>query len=290
MVLIEHKTTMLFVKPLSSATRKNRSSLLGRIGPAVAAVLIGAAGITALLPGSVLAKPDPLQTYCLGVANSKSDKACRQEDNLRHARNVASHFCDPKNDITGKTNCVEKLAESYIKVTAKQKPQSAKEFTKTLNRILKNTGADMNHPAEGFGAVVAAAGAIPPANAAGSTRKNCKPSDGLCAKCSSDSPEAECVQCTGNNCADAALTCTKDDCDLIKKYLNPAINTFTVAFGLVAVASLIYGAITFSSSEGDPQKTAKAKDRIGKTIFAVITYMFLYSFLQFLIPGGAFHR
>lgn len=78
-------------------------------------------------------------------------------------------------------------------------------------------------------------------------------------------------------------------CDLVGNYINPLINMLTVAFGLIAVISLILGGIQYTASEGDPQKSAKAKSRISNTIFAIIAYAVLYGLLQFLVPGGAFH-
>ncbi len=79
-------------------------------------------------------------------------------------------------------------------------------------------------------------------------------------------------------------------CDLVNLYINPAIDVFSGLFGLIAVISLILGGIQYSASAGDPQKAGQAKDRISKTIFAIFAYFFLYAFLQFIVPGGAFNR
>lgn len=79
-------------------------------------------------------------------------------------------------------------------------------------------------------------------------------------------------------------------CDLINLYINPAIDVLSGIFGLIAVISLILGGIQYSASEGDPQKASQAKDRIAKTIFAIMAYFFLFAFLQFIVPGGAFNR
>ena len=81
----------------------------------------------------------------------------------------------------------------------------------------------------------------------------------------------------------------KAGCDLIATYVNPLINLLSVAFGLIAVISLILGGIQYSASQGDPQKASQAKDRISNTMIAIIAYLFLYALLQFLIPGGLFH-
>lgn len=95
---------------------------------------------------------------------------------------------------------------------------------------------------------------------------------------------------TNGTCPDAAIKCTNNQCDLVGKYLNPTINLLSAIFGTVAAMSIIIGGINFSTSEGDPQKAAKAKSRITNTIIAVVAYLFLYAFLQFLVPGGLFNR
>jgi hypothetical protein len=94
------------------------------------------------------------------------------------------------------------------------------------------------------------------------------------------------------SCSDPAANpdakCDNHDCDFIRKFINPAINTLTACFGIIAVISIILGGINYTTSEGDPQKVSRAKNRIFNTIIAVVAYIFLYAFLQFLIPGGAF--
>ena len=145
------------------------------------------------------------------------------------------------------------------------------------------------------GTVASAAGGITSVNS------NCQADsykvNGTCPKCTSSNPSSNCA-CkntvvqgkTVNNCTNNAVTCTGQNCDLIIKYVNPAIDLFSVLFGLIAVGSLILGGINYSASGGDPQKAAQAKSRITNTIVAVIAYMLLYSFLQFIVPGGAFNR
>jgi len=83
-------------------------------------------------------------------------------------------------------------------------------------------------------------------------------------------------------------SCTTTSCDFIGKYVNPAINLLSVVFGLLAAASIIMGGIQYSTSGGDSQKVTQAKQRISKTIVGILAYLFLYAFLQFLVPGGVF--
>jgi len=92
----------------------------------------------------------------------------------------------------------------------------------------------------------------------------------------------------GSTAAGSLAKCTRDSCDLVSKYINPAVNALSVLVGLLAVASLIFAGIQYSAASSDPQKIAQAKDRIYKTILGIILYTFLFSFLQFLVPGGIF--
>ena len=64
----------------------------------------------------------------------------------------------------------------------------------------------------------------------------------------------------------------------------------TVVFGLIVAGSIILGGIAYITSEGDPQKAANARSRIQNSILALVAYMFLFAFLQFIIPGGIFNR
>ena len=84
-------------------------------------------------------------------------------------------------------------------------------------------------------------------------------------------------------------SCNASSCDLVTTYVQPMINLLSGIVGIMVVISLILGGVEYSTSEGDPQKSAKAKRRIANTLFALMAYIFLYAFLQFLIPNGLFH-
>lgn len=87
-----------------------------------------------------------------------------------------------------------------------------------------------------------------------------------------------------------AATCSASKCDLVSSLVVPAINLLSTLFGLVAAISLILGGIQYTTAEGDPQKVTKAKSRLTNTIFAILAYAMLYSFFQFLVPGGVFNH
>lgn len=67
-----------------------------------------------------------------------------------------------------------------------------------------------------------------------------------------------------------------------------AINILSAVVGVVAVGVIVMAGIQYSSSAGDPGKTAVAKKRMVNAIIALVTFMFLYIGLQWLIPGGLF--
>jgi len=94
-----------------------------------------------------------------------------------------------------------------------------------------------------------------------------------------DCATADTALSTGN-CATAA------NCDLIGKYVNPFIDFLTALVGVAVVTSIVVGGIQYSSSGGDPQKTAAAKARIRNAIIALVVFFLLDALLNFLIPGG----
>ncbi|HSX05976.1 MAG TPA: pilin [Candidatus Saccharimonadales bacterium] len=84
----------------------------------------------------------------------------------------------------------------------------------------------------------------------------------------------------GGNCADIS------QCDLFKNYLNPFIDFLAALVGVAVVISIVYGGIQYGSSGGDPQKVTAAKNRIRNALIALVTFIFLFSLLKFLVPGG----
>lgn len=97
-----------------------------------------------------------------------------------------------------------------------------------------------------------------------------------------------------NNCTDpaasSASTCTAKHCDLIKKYINPLISLLSALVGVAVTISIIIGGIQYSSSNGNAQQITAAKARIRNSLIALLAFFFLYTFLQFLVPGGIFRK
>lgn len=85
----------------------------------------------------------------------------------------------------------------------------------------------------------------------------------------------------------AQMTCNKDNgCDIVAKYINPAIVLLSALVGVVVVMAIIIGGIQYASSGGDPQKAASGRKHIMQAVIGLLAYLLLYAFLQFIIPGG----
>ena len=79
----------------------------------------------------------------------------------------------------------------------------------------------------------------------------------------------------GSNCGIIAL-------------LNVIFNFVSGGIALAVIGNIIYAGIKYSMAQGDPSTAAKAKDRIRNAVIAFIMYLFLFAFIQWLIPGGIF--
>lgn len=81
-------------------------------------------------------------------------------------------------------------------------------------------------------------------------------------------------------------TCNKNDCGIMANLINPLITAMSVLVGLALTIGMIWGGIQVSTSAGDPSRNAAGKGHIRNAIIAAVAYVFLYAFLQWLIPGG----
>jgi hypothetical protein len=77
----------------------------------------------------------------------------------------------------------------------------------------------------------------------------------------------------------------RDNCKIIG-YLIDFINALSAIVGIVIVIMIAYAGVQYSASRDNPQATAAAKDRIRNAIIALVLYLFIYAFLQWLVPGG----
>jgi hypothetical protein len=85
----------------------------------------------------------------------------------------------------------------------------------------------------------------------------------------------------------ADKTCSGGDCSgIIAKYVNPAIRLLSGLVGVLVAISMVVAGIQYASAGGDPSKVVAARKRITNAILALLAYLFMFAFLQWLIPGG----
>lgn len=82
---------------------------------------------------------------------------------------------------------------------------------------------------------------------------------------------------------------------ICEKNINPIVDALfaiirflSIGVGMVIVGSIVVAGIQFTSSQGDPQATAKALDRIRNTVIGLVIYFFIFAILNWLIPAGVF--
>ncbi len=94
----------------------------------------------------------------------------------------------------------------------------------------------------------------------------------------------------GSAASGCATKPTTDICHnvIIQNYIQPLINFLGIGFGLITTIMIVIGGVQYSAAGDNPQAVQAAKKRIFNAIFALVVFMLMYAFLQFLVPGGLF--
>ncbi len=74
----------------------------------------------------------------------------------------------------------------------------------------------------------------------------------------------------------------------IDRLLQGAIDLMAAVTGIVIVLSIIIGAIQYMTARDNSGQVAAAKNRIFMSILSLILFIFAYTILQWLVPGGIF--
>lgn len=74
----------------------------------------------------------------------------------------------------------------------------------------------------------------------------------------------------------------------IIKDINSIVNFLSIGVGVVVIAMLILGGIQYSMAGDKPEAVNAAKQRLINASIALVAYLFIFAFLQWLIPGGIF--
>jgi protein-tyrosine phosphatase len=70
--------------------------------------------------------------------------------------------------------------------------------------------------------------------------------------------------------------------------LLAVIMILTAGIGIVAIGGLIYGAILYTTAQDNSGQITKSKTTIANVVIGLVLYAFMWSLLQFLVPGGVF--
>lgn len=73
--------------------------------------------------------------------------------------------------------------------------------------------------------------------------------------------------------------------DIVNSFVD-VVNLLSAVVGIIVVGVIIFGGIQFSTSGGDPQRVAEAKKHISNAVIALVAFLLLWAFLNFIIPGG----
>jgi hypothetical protein len=84
--------------------------------------------------------------------------------------------------------------------------------------------------------------------------------------------------------------CTTFDVDHcgILGYIIIVINVLSAIVGIVVVIMIVLGGIQYISARDNPQAVAGARERIINALLALVFYLGITAFLQWLVPGGIF--
>lgn len=79
----------------------------------------------------------------------------------------------------------------------------------------------------------------------------------------------------------------KDNCSIIGYIVN-FTRILSGLVGIVIVIMITIGGIQYAAAGSDPGAVVAARKRIINALIALVLYIFMFSFLQWLVPGGIF--
>lgn len=71
----------------------------------------------------------------------------------------------------------------------------------------------------------------------------------------------------------------------LMEVLKVVINVVIGVVGLIAVAMIVVGGINFTTSQGDPQKTKKAKDTILYGVIGLVVALLAFAVVNFVLTS-----
>jgi hypothetical protein len=80
---------------------------------------------------------------------------------------------------------------------------------------------------------------------------------------------------------------TLDDCGIVRT-IRLIINVLSGVVGVVVVSMIVLGGIQYSAARDNAQGVSAAKERITNALLALVVYLGMTAFLQWVVPGGVF--
>lgn len=87
------------------------------------------------------------------------------------------------------------------------------------------------------------------------------------------------------DCDDPSGEVTAENCNIVK-WLVILTRAISGLVGIVIVISIIAAGIQWSTAGNNPQQVAAAKSRIFNALLALFVFIFMFAFLQWIVPGG----
>jgi hypothetical protein len=67
------------------------------------------------------------------------------------------------------------------------------------------------------------------------------------------------------------------------------VNILTGGVGVLAIMGIIYASILYTTAGGSKEQIEKAKGVIMNVVIGVVAFLLMFSFVNFLVPGGLFN-
>lgn len=100
----------------------------------------------------------------------------------------------------------------------------------------------------------------------------------------------ECTDSDGQTVKTSVLDCPsgKEGRGIIWDLLTIAVNFLAAGVGLVVLAGIVFGAVTYATSAGSAEQAKKGIGFITNAVIGLLLFIFMYAIINFLVPGGLF--
>ncbi|MBI2592194.1 hypothetical protein HYW36_01835 [Candidatus Saccharibacteria bacterium] len=109
-----------------------------------------------------------------------------------------------------------------------------------------------------------------------------------CKKLESDCPSGKVSKEDDTKCLPLGSNPVELQDNPIVKKINDVVNVLSGLVGVVVVGMIILGGIQFAMAGDKSEAVSAAKQRIINGLIALIAFLFIFAFIQWLVPGGVF--